>query len=157
MKEKVPKQMLFTLDKLVYAIPLAIVREVVAILPITPLPKVPAYYKGLINIRGQILSIVDLRLKLNMKEIAHDPKSSVIVIVELGDIQLGLIVDSAQEVSQFKPEQIESFTKKDIDAKHDGIVGVAKDNRNDQLVLLLDLMKLFDNSEFKIFKSTKAA
>ncbi len=157
MNRKVPKQMLFTLDSLNYAIPLSVVREVVAILPITPLPKVPAYYKGLINIRGQILSIIDLRLKLNMKEIPHDPKSSVIVIVELGDIQLGLIVDSAKEVSQFKEEEVESFSKRDIDAKHDGIVGVAKDNKNDQLVLMLDLMKLFDNSEFKIFKSTKVA
>ena len=92
------KHLIFNLDERRYAVPLTRVREVIGLTEITPLPKVPRYYLGLINLRGQIISVVDLRLKFGLSQATPNPKKTSIVISQVGAILLGSVVDEVSEV-----------------------------------------------------------
>lgn len=91
------KFLVFDLDGKSYSVSLRLVLEIIKIQPITHLPYMPVYVKGIINLRGKVVPILDLRLKLGMAERAHDDKTC-IIIVEVRGVQLGLIVDSVSEV-----------------------------------------------------------
>ncbi len=90
--------LLFHIDQTLYGLSLTVVLEILNIQKVTPLPKVANYVKGVINLRGKIVPIVDLRLRLGLPERAYDDTTS-IIILEMNETHVGLIVDSVREVS----------------------------------------------------------
>lgn len=87
----------FYIDQTVYGLELFNVIEIVSIQDVTRIPSVPDYIKGIINLRGKVVPIIDVRLKLKQPERAYDEKTCIIVVV-IDDMQVGLIVDRVSEV-----------------------------------------------------------
>ncbi len=87
-----------------YAIPLLRVREVIAVPEVTPIPQTPNYFLGVINLRGQVITVVDMRTKLSIKPL-NGPEMAV-VICDLGSISLGVVVDSINSVITPKADEL---------------------------------------------------
>ncbi len=124
--------------------PIASVREIVRIPQITAVPNAPSYIEGVINLRGKIIPVVDLRKRFGAG-LAESPKKNRIVVVELGDRSIGLIVSSASEVLRIPPSEIEDPHNVFREGELDYITGVGK--LNGRLVILLDLKKLIEQGE----------
>lgn len=127
------KFMVFELDNKLFAAPLDQIKEVVALQDTTPVPEVPRYFKGIINLRGKIISILDLRTKLGIKETEVVLKKTSIIITEINNNQMGLIVDNVVEVAGINEEQIDRSSYKNKDY----ITGVAK-RENREITVILD-------------------
>lgn len=141
------KFLIFSLDGKRYGIPLSLIKEVIAVVDITPIPQVPVFYRGMINLRGQVISVIDLRLKLGLKDQPVNLKKTSILISHVGSIQLGAIVDEVLEVVAYEESQIELESRPGRDSAGDGIYGIAKES-DGTLTLLLDLKLALANTEF---------
>ena len=105
------KYLTFFLGEETYGIPVLKVREIISMLPITQVPQVPAYMKGVINLRGKVIPVVDLRAKFSMSE-AEATASTCIVVVQIHGLDnqiklIGLIVDAVEEVANIAQSEIE--------------------------------------------------
>ncbi len=136
----------FALDTETFGLPIAFVEEIVGMQKISDVPEAPAYMKGIINLRGQIIPVIDMRLRLKKAPVPYDDRTC-IVIVELGDVKAGLIVDHVSEVVHI-PEG-ETVPPPDIRTGFQSryISGIGK--MADKVVLLLDCEKLFRADELQ--------
>ncbi len=105
------KYLTFFLGGETYGIPVLKVREIISLLPITPVPQAPAYMKGVINLRGKVIPVVDLRTKFSLPEV--EPTSNTcIVVVQVQGLEaqiklIGTIVDTVEEVANITASDIE--------------------------------------------------
>lgn len=138
-----------------YAVPLLSVREVIAMPEITPVPQTPAHFLGIMNLRGQVISIVDLRSKFGIKPAKPFTEETAVIICDIGQSSLGIVVCSIQSVLSINPEKIQN--KPDIAGGHstDYITGVAE--QEERLVLLLDIAKALSLSEVAFAKNATNA
>lgn len=127
----------FALGQEEFAIPLLSVKEVIAPPEITPVPQSPSYFLGIMNLRGQIISVIDMRLKLGVKPSAS-PETS-IIICDVSPNPIGIMVDAIDSV--FAPRAEEAVDKPEIGASKasEHVAGVFR--REDRLILLLDVEK----------------
>ncbi len=137
-----------------YALFIHKVREIYAMTEIRKVPKAPQFVKGVINLRGTIVPIIDLRKRfdLDANESKHTAK---ILIVELGKNQVGMIVDNVSEVMRFYTDEIEKappMFSSNISSQY--VQGVAK--MNDKLIILLDIEKLLSFEEQSVLKNFKS-
>lgn len=96
----------FSIDNVVYALDIKFVQEIIAVERITIVPKIPAYIKGVINIRGKVVPVISVRARFGLEEIPYDDRTCIIVLeLEDGD-QVGIIVDRVQEVVAAKASSI---------------------------------------------------
>lgn len=142
------RYLIFSLVDEEYSIPLLDVREVIALTEATPIPYAPAYFKGLINLRGQIISIIDLRTKLNLTKAAYGPEAS-IILLNLEDLSLGVIVDSVNCVLTFRPEEMSPAPA--IGGKESCIKSVARKDK--RLILNLDIEATLNFTDKKMISS----
>lgn len=91
------RYLLFYINDVLYGVSLALVLEIIQIQTITHLPSVAPHVKGIVNLRGKVVPVLDVRLKFNLPERAYDDKTC-IVVLEVHDMHIGLIVDSVSEV-----------------------------------------------------------
>ncbi len=145
------KFLTFSLADEKYGIPLSTVKEVIGMVDITPVPHVPNFFKGLINLRGKIISIIDLRIKLGLPKTDMVPKKTTIVITEIDDLTLGAIVDDVQEVVGFEKDQVENSIDVQSKVSREFVTGVAKTNTK-KLILLLDIGKTLSVSDLALIK-----
>jgi purine-binding chemotaxis protein CheW len=129
-----------------FGVPISIVREIVRVPAITAVPNAPDYIEGVINLRGKIISVVDLRKRFGEKNIQPTKKDR-IVVVELNERSVGLLVNSASEVLKIPPSEIEAPHDLFQDGEVDYVTGVAK--LKGRLVILLDLNKVIRRSELR--------
>ncbi len=94
--------LLYYIDNVLYGIEIEYITEIISILPITVVPRVPSFIKGVINIRGKVVPVISIRNKINQPEIPYDDKTC-IIIVEINDLTVGLIVDCVREISTVLP------------------------------------------------------
>jgi len=131
-----------------FGLPIAAVREIVRIPQITAVPNAPHYIEGVINLRGKIIPVVDLRKRFGAGAVESSNRNR-IVVVALGDRSIGLIVSSASEVLRIPPSEIEDphnvFREGDLDY----ITGVGK--LPGRLVILLDLQRILRPEEIHNF------
>ncbi len=99
------RYLLFYIADTLYGVPLSLVLEIMNIQHITKIPNTANYVKGVINLRGKIIPVLDMRLKLKMEERPYDDKTS-IIISDINDIRIGIIVDGVSEVVTVDPEHI---------------------------------------------------
>ncbi|NLW64984.1 MAG: purine-binding chemotaxis protein CheW [Clostridiales bacterium] len=99
------RYLLFSIDGAYYGLPLAMALEILTIQHITRLPCVSPYIKGIINLRGKVIPVLDVRAKLGIPECGYDSKTCIIVI-DLHDMYIGLIVDMVSEVLTVSQDQI---------------------------------------------------
>ena len=145
---EIEQYLTFTLDGEQYAADVSRVREVLELLPLTKLPRMPEYMKGVINIRGSVVPVVDLRQKFGMSAVQETVDTSIIVM-DVGDgekrMTVGCLTDSVEEVIEIMPESVEpppSFGTK-VDTEF--ISGIAK--RDEQFIIVLDINRVFDEAE----------
>lgn len=94
--------LLYYINNVLYGIEIQYVTEIISIMPITKVPKVPEFIKGVINIRGKVVPVISIRNKINQPDIPYDAKTCIIV-VELNDLTVGLIVDRVREITTVLP------------------------------------------------------
>jgi len=135
----------FSLKDEEYAVPLLSVKEVIALPEVTPVPHTPPHFLGIMNLRGQVISIVDLRLKFGMKTSDDKREEMGVIIFDFGDFTMGGVVCSINSVLAFSDSEIQPKPEVMSAVKTDYITGVAK--RNDKLIILLDVVKAFDLTE----------
>lgn len=145
------KNLIFSLEQEQYGIPLSTVKEVIGLTSITPLPHMPSFFKGLINLRGKIISVIDLRLKLGLPSGEIEPKKTSIIITDVNELTIGTIVDDVQEVVGFSVEQVETELDIANSEQREYVTGVAKSSEN-KLVLLLDIRKVLNAEELELIK-----
>ena len=144
----------FSLGTEDYAIPLLSVREVISVPETTPIPKAPPNFLGIMNLRGQVISVVDLRTKLKIKAKEENQEESVI-IVDINGMNLGIVVDSINKVLAFNTNEINEVPEIDTQVNADYIQGVYR--KEDTLTVLLDVAKVLDLSDMKALSGSRKA
>jgi len=138
----------FKLDEEVFALDVAKVREILEYSGITKVPRTPDFMRGVINLRGSVVPVIDLRLKFGMSATEQTVNTCIIVVeVELADetLILGLLADSVQEVIEMEPAQIEAAPHIGTHLDTAFIKGMGKhDNR---FVMILDIDRIFTDEE----------
>ncbi|MBU1168777.1 MAG: chemotaxis protein CheW [Proteobacteria bacterium] len=141
----------FTLDEEVYALDIKQVREVLDFTEITKVPRMPGFMRGVINLRGGVVPVVDLRLKFGLTK-TEKKVDTCIIIMELtldGETtRIGALADSVREVLNLEPDQIEPAPKLGMRLKTDFIKGMGK--KNDEFIIILDIDKIFSSDELSI-------
>jgi purine-binding chemotaxis protein CheW len=120
-----------------FAIPLLAVREVIGVPSVTPVPQTPSYFLGIMNLRGLVISVMDLRLKMNIK--GQDSSESTVIILDLGDYNLGVLVDEVISVVAIDDKSLGQKPQVDSSKMADAIRGVFR--KDEKLVLILDIAK----------------
>ena len=128
----------FRLSGETYGIPITLVHEIIRSCEITQIPRTPEYVRGVVNLRGKIVPVIDLRRRLGLPEVEKTGATR-IVVVEVNDSVIGMIVDSVSEVIRILNSQIEPPTELVADVEKDLISGVGK--RENGLIILLDIPK----------------
>ncbi|MFH1672235.1 MAG: chemotaxis protein CheW [Pseudomonadota bacterium] len=145
----------FKLGEEVYSVEVAKVREVLDLTPVTKVPRMPEFMLGVINLRGNVVPVVDMRLKLGMPH-AESTVDTCIVIVEVdfeGDATvLGALVDAVQEVIDLEPDQIDPPPSIGTGLNTEFIRGMGK--RDDQFIIILEIDKVFSVDELSIVQET---
>lgn len=140
----------FYLNEKNYAFPILKVNEVIVLPEITSMPKMPAYMKGVINLRGKIIPIIDLRLALNMAEVEYNKQTCVIIVkMQVHELEkaVGFVVDCVLEVFEICANDIENPPNYGEKFNDDYLKGIGK--VKDKIVMLLDIDKILykENSE----------
>lgn len=141
----------FQLGKEQYAIPLLQVKEVIEMSEPTPIPQTPSYFKGVINLRGQVISVLDLRSKLQMPKVENGPKTAIIILDLEPTVCLGVVVDRINSVLAFHTEDV-SPAPDTLSSKDQYLTGVAR--RDNRLTLILDIKAALSLQDITVLKSS---
>jgi len=140
------KFLTFNLSSEAYGIDIKYVTEIINIQPITQIPELPVYVKGIINLRGKIIPVMDVRLRFKKEPRIYDERTCIIV-VDIFDVFIGLIVDTVSEVINIFEGNISLPPNISKNYYNKYIKGIGK--VNDDVKLLLDCEKLLNDEEFE--------
>jgi len=147
---KAGKYLTFALGSEEYGLEILKVREIIGYMEITAVPQTPSYVKGVINLRGQVIPVVDLRAKFGM-ETAQITDETCIIVVEIHQegrkFSTGIVVDHVQEVLDIDGENIEEAPQFGASVNTDFILGIGK--VGESVKILLDIDKVLGNSELE--------
>ena len=132
----------FTLGEEHYGVDILKVQEIRGYDSVTRLPDAPDYIKGVINLRGTIVPVIDLRLKLRLKEARYDA-FTVMIVLNVEDRVVGIVVDSVSDVLQLRPEHISDVPDFDSSIERDCLEGLG--TVAGRMLILLDIEKLMSN------------
>lgn len=142
------KYLTFALGREEYGLEILKVREIIGYMDITAVPRTPSYVKGVINLRGQVISVVDLRAKFGM-EAAEKTDETCIIVVEINSagrkLSTGIVVDHVSEVLNISGDKIEDAPAFDSGVNTDFILGMGK--IGDSVKILLDIDRVLSNAE----------
>lgn len=148
----------FMLDDEIFAVDVARVREILEFRGANRIPQVPQYMRGVINLRGSVVPVIDLRLLFGLSETQKTINTCVIVLeVRVGDetVIAGALADSVREVLELEPQEIEAPPRLGAHLNTDFIKGMGK--RNDQFLMLLNIDRVFGNEAMGIILQAEAA
>jgi purine-binding chemotaxis protein CheW len=135
-----------------YGLQILDVREIIMMMDITSVPRTPAFIKGVINLRGRVIPVMDLRSKFGLPA-AEEGAERCIVVVTLGGADMGLIVDSVLEVTDIAAEAVEPTPSFGAGINTDFILGLGK--TGDRVTILLDLENVLTRAEFEAITTNK--
>jgi purine-binding chemotaxis protein CheW len=141
------KYLTFALGEEEYGIGILKVKEIIGMMPITSVPRTPDFVKGVINLRGHVIPVLDLRLKFGMEPIDYTDRTCIIVVeIADGDGQsrIGIVLDSVAEVSQIKSGEIENTPMFGTRLNTDYILGMAKIDGGVKILLDIDRVLMAD-------------
>jgi purine-binding chemotaxis protein CheW len=141
-KEEI-KMLTFSLDNVFYGVDVNQVREVKNFEGATPVPCAPNYVKGVTNLRGEVVPVIDLRKRIGLSD-KKENESGIMVIVQ-DKHPIGVIVDSVIEVLTLQKKDIETGPESLITRRSDGVIGVAKHDKD--LIVLLDILKVLSKDD----------
>ena len=129
--------MVFVINNQKYALSSKYITEIIEILPITKVPFLPEYMKGIISLRSTIIPVMDARMRFGMEPIEYSERTCIIIIENEAN-KIGLIVDAVNEVLTIPPKQIMESTKEKNDLKESFVNGISQINNDIQLILDCD-------------------
>jgi purine-binding chemotaxis protein CheW len=145
------KHLTFKLGEESYGIEILNVQEIIQMMKITMVPKVPDYVTGVVNLRGKVIPIINIRIKFGLKKLPFTEKACIIV-VQVGKpeslMTVGIIVDEVSEVANLKKEMI--MDTPPLGASVDTRLIKAIARANDKVIMLLDMDRAFADSEFAV-------
>jgi len=148
----------FKLGDEVFALDITKVREVLDFTTVTKVPRTPDFMRGVINLRGSVVPVVDLRLKFGMTKTESSVNTCIIiaeVTVDNDTTILGALADSVQEVLDLEPGSIAAAPKIGTRLKTEFIKGMGK--RDDRFIIILDIDKVFSSDELALVKQDEAS
>jgi purine-binding chemotaxis protein CheW len=151
MADREGKYLTFSLAGEEYGIGILKVKEIIGMMPITTVPRTPPFVKGVINLRGKVIPVVDLRLKFGMQEMAYTERTCIIVVETRGEggaVLIGIVVDSVSEVLNIKGSDIEETPTFGARLDTDYILGMAK--MSGGVKILLDIDRVLGAEEIAI-------
>lgn len=158
--DKENKFLTFRLGQEEYGVEILKVREIIGIIDVTPLPQTPDYVKGVINLRGKIIPVIELRAKFTLPTVEYTEETCVIVMEvsegeESEQFQMGVIVDSVNEVLDISQNQIEPAPRFGCALNTEYILGVGKVTIDDKekVIILLEIDKVLTESEVESIRS----
>lgn len=143
MDERARKYLTFRLGQEEFGVQVMRVREIMGVQEITAVPQTPGYVKGVINLRGKVIPVVDLRLRLGLPEIGHTPRTCIIVVQIdglAGKLLIGMVVDSVSEVLTLQGGDIENSPDYGSGVAAPYLLGMAKIKGKVKLLLDIDLV-----------------
>ena len=140
----------FSMGKEVFGIEIRYVTEIIGMQAITEVPEVPEYVKGIINLRGKIIPVIDVRLKFRKEAMEYNDRTCIIVI-DINDVSVGLIVDNVAEVLTIADDDIAAPPSSKTGFENRYVKGIGKSGG--EVKLLLDCEKLLANEEISILES----
>lgn len=142
---EIKQYVVFKLGREEYGLDIQKVTTIEKVMAIARVPKTPSFIKGVINLRGEIIPIMDLRSRFNLPE-TEATEDTRIIIIKIEEISVGLVVDAVDEVMQLTEDSVESLNSFSNDLSMDYILGVGKiDNRIVTLLNLEILIKMAEN------------
>jgi purine-binding chemotaxis protein CheW len=136
----------FRVGRETFGVPISLVHEIVRVPEITAVPEAPDCIEGVINLRGKIVSVVDLRKRFGEPEVRRTKKNRILV-VEVQGKMVGLIVDAASEVLKVPPSEVEQPPEVFEEGELNYVTGVGK--LKDRLVIMVDLNKILQRGELR--------
>jgi purine-binding chemotaxis protein CheW len=147
------KYLTFFLAREEYGLEILKVHEIMGVMPITRVPRTPSFVRGVINLRGKVIPIVDLRAKFGMEEAAASAENCIIV-VQVHGAQTGVMVDRVSEVSDIAESQVEDAPSFGSDVQTDFLLGIAKST--DRVRLLLDIERVLSTQDIVDLRAVRA-
>jgi purine-binding chemotaxis protein CheW len=147
------KYLTFTLDNEEYGIGILKIKEIIGMMPITPVPQTPEFVKGVINLRGKVIPVVDLRLRFGMEATDYTERTCIIVVEIAGQaetVQMGIVVDAVSEVLNIKGDDTEDTPTFGTKLDTDYILGMAK--MEGGVKILLDIDRVLTAEEIAALK-----
>ena len=145
------KYLTFSLAGEEYGIGILKVREIIGMMPVTPVPRTPDFVKGVINLRGKVIPVIDLRLRFGLDAAAYTERTCIIVVEILGDtgaVPMGIVVDAVSEVLNIRATDIENTPAFGVKLNTDFILGMAKTDGG--VKILLDIDKVLGTFQFTV-------
>ncbi|MBW2605025.1 MAG: purine-binding chemotaxis protein CheW [Deltaproteobacteria bacterium] len=153
MADREGKYLTFSLAKEEYGIGILKVKEIIGMVPVTTVPQTPEFVKGVINLRGKVIPVIDLRLRFGMASIDYTEHTCIIVVEIEGTaetVQIGIVVDSVSEVLNIKSEEIEDTPTFGTKLDTDYILGMAK--MEGKVKILLDIDQVLSANEISLLE-----
>ena len=149
------KVLAFTVGDNIYGLPIKYVTEIIGVKPATKVPATPDYAKGIINLRGRIVPLLDIRIKFGKEEMPYNERTCIIVI-DVNTMMVGLIVDKVDDILKLEKYQITPPPPTGVPGcENRYIEGISKMGDN-KVLLLLDAENLLENEEMEISESITA-
>jgi purine-binding chemotaxis protein CheW len=144
------KYLTFRIGDQFYGISIENVISIVQVEAATPLPELPYYAKGIINLRGRVVPLIDVNLRFGRPEPEYNDRTC-IIIIDIGGVHVGFIVEAVEEVKDVEESQISQPPRFTGGMENRFVTGVYK--AKDRMILLLDSRLLFSDEEFSMFES----
>ena len=148
---EIKQYVIFSLNEQVYGIEILKIKEVVSYRKITPLPNMIGFIKGIINLRGIVLPVFDLREKFNLSRTTYTP-FHIIIVMELSGRIMGVIVDEISDVVELLPEEVQPPSNLPPDVQAEYIKGIGE--KEYELIVLLDVDRLLSPEELESLDAT---
>ncbi len=152
---KTGKYLTFSLDKEEYGIGILKIKEIIGMMAITSVPRTPEFVKGVINLRGKVIPVIDLRQRFGIAPIDYTERTCIIVVEIKGDaglVLIGIVVDSVSEVLNIQSNDIEATPTFGAKLNTDYILGMAK--TEGRVKILLDIDCVLTSSEIEMIEKT---
>jgi purine-binding chemotaxis protein CheW len=153
------KYLTFVLSQETYGIEILKVQEIIGVMEITRVPRTPDYMRGVINLRGKVIPVIDLRTKFSLQSVPSTEKTCIIVVQvpreNMAQTTMGILVDEVCEVANIESEQIENTPNFGTTLDTDFILGVGKTGQ--KVIMLLDVDKVLAQHEAALVADIAAA
>ncbi len=155
-EEKEGKYLGFELAGEEYGLEILKVREIIGMMDITPLPHLPTYVKGVINLRGKVIPVIDLRLKFGLPTCDYHERTCIIVVeirTQKGSLLMGIVVDTVSEVMSVEASEVETAPNLGLTVNTEYILGLAK--LRGAVKILLDIDRVLNVKELGLIEQMR--
>ena len=135
------KYLTFSLGTQEFGVPILTVKEIIGLLPITQIPQAPAFVRGMVNLRGSVIPVVELRKRFQMESVEDTEQTCIIVVQTKGANELGMVVDQVSEVLDIPGTEVVEPVTLGGEIRTDYILGIGKSQG--RITMLLDLISIF--------------